>query len=197
MEVSGAIETFQRSESVHGLRFSKFLEDGDFRAYKAVKEMQLYGDKGTENPECVGYVKKWMGTQLRALKLKMKAIRNNTDKINSMKRAYCVTYFHKVSFDAYPQHDLCPTNENTWKGSVSSGVVTSLDYGSKLRGPSPKALVQPNSVTLIFHQSTTVHRTIGGAKALWFPVKSKRSNGRLVDTPFCCKRCRNIREDTE
>ncbi|GFV36464.1 hypothetical protein TNCV_2235111 [Trichonephila clavipes] len=36
MEVSGAIENFQRSESLHGLRYTKFLADGDARAYKAV-----------------------------------------------------------------------------------------------------------------------------------------------------------------
>ncbi|GFU29486.1 uncharacterized protein TNCV_1994271 [Trichonephila clavipes] len=114
MEVSGAIEIFQRSESLHGLRYTKFLGDGDVRAYKEVNEMQPYGDIGIEKLECVGYVEKWMGTRLRALKLKMKrkklsdkktlddhgrltdaeinklqryyglAIRNNTDSINSI-----------------------------------------------------------------------------------------------------------------
>ncbi|GFX50292.1 uncharacterized protein TNCV_2892091 [Trichonephila clavipes] len=39
-------------------------------------------------------------------------------------------------------------------GDASSGVVPVLDHGSKLRGPSPKALVLLNSATLIFHQST-------------------------------------------
>ncbi|GFW67595.1 uncharacterized protein TNCV_3392661 [Trichonephila clavipes] len=117
MEVSGAIEIFQHSESLHGLRYSKFFGDGDSRVYKAVNEMQPYGDTGIEKLECVGHVEKWMGTRLRALKLKIKgkkssdektlgsrsrlteveinklqryyglAIRNNTDSINSMKRA--------------------------------------------------------------------------------------------------------------
>ncbi|GFX89032.1 hypothetical protein TNCV_2853321 [Trichonephila clavipes] len=35
--------------------------------------MQPYGDIGIEKLECVGYVEKWTGTRLRALKLKMKA----------------------------------------------------------------------------------------------------------------------------
>ncbi|GFU74155.1 uncharacterized protein TNCV_1642791 [Trichonephila clavipes] len=74
MEVSGAIEIFQRSESWHGLRYTKFLGDGDSKAYKAaVNEMQPYGVTGIGKLECVGYVAKWMGTRLRALKLKMKA----------------------------------------------------------------------------------------------------------------------------
>ncbi|GFX13030.1 uncharacterized protein TNCV_2356861 [Trichonephila clavipes] len=39
-------------------------------------------------------------------------------------------------------------------GGVPAQVSsTSLDHGSKLRGPSPKALVQLNCVTLIFNQS--------------------------------------------
>ncbi|GFV71053.1 uncharacterized protein TNCV_946461 [Trichonephila clavipes] len=57
-EVSGAIEIFQRSESLHGLRYFRFLGDGDTRAYKAVNEMQPYGDIGIEKLECVGYVEK-------------------------------------------------------------------------------------------------------------------------------------------
>ncbi|GFX83803.1 uncharacterized protein TNCV_350671 [Trichonephila clavipes] len=146
MEVLGAMEIFQRSESLHGLRYTKFLGDSDSRAYKAVNEMQPYGDTGIEKLECIGHIEKRMGTRLRALKLKMKgkklndkktlggrgrltdaeieklqryyklAIRNNTDSINSMKRAIWATYFHKASTDAYPQHGMCPTNEDTWCG---------------------------------------------------------------------------------
>ncbi|GFV36261.1 hypothetical protein TNCV_2233081 [Trichonephila clavipes] len=67
-----AIENFQRSESLHDLRYTKCLVNDDSRACKAVKEMQPYGDLGNEKLECVGYVEKRMDTRLRALKLKMK-----------------------------------------------------------------------------------------------------------------------------
>ncbi|GFW11617.1 hypothetical protein TNCV_42521 [Trichonephila clavipes] len=60
------------SKSSNALRYTKFLGDGDARAYKTVNEMQPYGDTGIEKLECVGYVKKQMWTRLRALKLKMK-----------------------------------------------------------------------------------------------------------------------------
>ncbi|GFU67981.1 hypothetical protein TNCV_2823241 [Trichonephila clavipes] len=80
IEVSGAIEIFQRSESLHDLRYTKFLGDGDSRAYKTVNEMQPYGDKGMEKVEYAGYAKKRMGTQLRALKLKMKVLGLNSNK---------------------------------------------------------------------------------------------------------------------
>ncbi|GFW55458.1 uncharacterized protein TNCV_118421 [Trichonephila clavipes] len=121
MEVSGAIQIFQRSESLHTLRYTKFLGDGDSRTYKEVNDMQPYGDTGIEKLECVGYVEKRMGTRLRALKLKMKGMKlsdkktldghsrftdaeiyklqrfygltigNNIDSINSMKRAIWAT----------------------------------------------------------------------------------------------------------
>ncbi|GFY36383.1 uncharacterized protein TNCV_3450861 [Trichonephila clavipes] len=42
-------------------------------------------------------------------------IRNSTDSINSMNRAIWATYFHKAITNAYPQHGLCPTNEDTWR----------------------------------------------------------------------------------
>ncbi|GFU43936.1 uncharacterized protein TNCV_4182151 [Trichonephila clavipes] len=124
MEVSGAIEIFQRSERLHGLRYTKFLGDGDSRA---VKEIQPSRDTDIEKLECFGYVEKRMGTGLRALKLKMKgkklsdkktlddhgrltdaeidklqryyglAIRNNTDSINSMKRPIWAPYLQNAS----------------------------------------------------------------------------------------------------
>ncbi|GFS94388.1 hypothetical protein TNCV_2014221 [Trichonephila clavipes] len=60
MEVSGAIENFQRSEILHGLRYTKFLGYGDFRAYKAVKEMLPYGDTCIEKLECLAMPRnKW------------------------------------------------------------------------------------------------------------------------------------------
>ncbi|GFV87971.1 hypothetical protein TNCV_782511 [Trichonephila clavipes] len=41
------------------------------------------------------------------------------------------------------------------RGVPAQVSSTSLDHGSKLRGPSPKALVQLNSATLIFTHSLT------------------------------------------
>ncbi|GFW05833.1 hypothetical protein TNCV_603051 [Trichonephila clavipes] len=128
--------------------------------------MQPSGDTGIEKLECFGYVKKWMGTRLRALKLKMKRKKLSdkkhwmitvdlqtlilinysvimdwltetipivlivliqcTDSINSMKRAIWASYFHKAFIDAYRQHGLCPTNEDTWceyNRAITTGEV--------------------------------------------------------------------------
>ncbi|GFW67500.1 hypothetical protein TNCV_3391711 [Trichonephila clavipes] len=48
---------------------------------------------------------------------------------------------------------LSPSRVATEKGVPAQVSSTSLDYGSKLRGPQPKALVQLNSATLMFNQS--------------------------------------------
>ncbi|GFX89893.1 uncharacterized protein TNCV_1535401 [Trichonephila clavipes] len=93
---SGSMEV---SESLHGLRCTKCLENGDSRAYKPVNETQPYGDTDAE----IDKLQRYYGLN----------IRNNTDSINSIKRAIWATYFHKISTDAYPKHGLCPTNEDT------------------------------------------------------------------------------------
>ncbi|GFV67494.1 hypothetical protein TNCV_4621751 [Trichonephila clavipes] len=45
-----------------------------------------------------------------------------------------------------------------------------------------------------FHCSCPYHWLV---KRPCFPVKGKRSNGRLADIPLCCKRSRMVRVDTE
>lgn len=97
-----------------------------------------------EKWECLGHVQKRMGNRLRKLVKDMKgqkladgkiiggrnrltkdaidllqlyygnAIRNNTDDINKMKRAVWATYFHKLSTDEQPHHQLCPKGPDSW-----------------------------------------------------------------------------------
>ncbi|GFY28259.1 uncharacterized protein TNCV_4395931 [Trichonephila clavipes] len=266
MEVSGAIEIFQRSESLHGLRCTKFLGDGDARAYKTVNEMQPYEDIGIEKLECIGYVEKWMGTRLRALKLKMKGtslskavrrlfeidfvtlnlgletrmtfyltfrspnfhtkstrgLRASTDlervsyplhgrslvapgfeptiRDRDYTRSICRgsesslwrsaggrgSLVVKVSDSGWPCHEFEPSTTkaspctlNLSRAQTSShwcGVVfrrgvpaqvssTSLDHDSKERAPSPKALVQLNSATLIFTHSLDAALKYGERRA--------------------------------
>ncbi|GFX19241.1 hypothetical protein TNCV_3013851 [Trichonephila clavipes] len=55
------------------------------------------------------------------------------------------------------------------RGEVPAQVSsTSLDHGSKLRGPSPKALVSLNSATLIFNQS--INRVLLSSVHLHVPL---------------------------
>ncbi|GFV31976.1 uncharacterized protein LOC100901629 [Trichonephila clavipes] len=96
LEGTSAIETFQRSESLHGLQYTKYLGDGDSSAYKAVNEMQPYGDTGFEKRKCVGYVEKRMETQLRALKPKVK---QKKEKKPQAMELVCVNYKFNILKD--------------------------------------------------------------------------------------------------
>lgn len=94
--------------------------------------------------ECIGHIQKRMGTRLRTLKQKSKntkladgkplsgknrltdlavqklqifyglAIRRNCHSLNDMKKAVWATYFHVMSSNNEPRHELCPKEPDTW-----------------------------------------------------------------------------------
>lgn len=71
MEVSGAVQIFQRSLSTHNVRYLQYLGDGDTKAFMDVSAMKPYGeDVEIKKIECVGHVQKRMRTRRRTLKLK-------------------------------------------------------------------------------------------------------------------------------
>lgn len=73
MEAEGAKQIFQRSVRERGVRYTKYLGDGDSKAYKTVCDSKPYGDSvNIEKLECVGHMQKRMGTRLRKIKKEMK-----------------------------------------------------------------------------------------------------------------------------
>ncbi|GFX93821.1 uncharacterized protein TNCV_1589971 [Trichonephila clavipes] len=73
MEVAGALSIFQRSQSLYNVRYTKYLGDGDSKAFTSIVENKVYGDHcSVEKLECIGHVMKRMGTHLRRLKTKMR-----------------------------------------------------------------------------------------------------------------------------
>lgn len=71
MEVQGALAMFGRSMGEHGARYTKYLGDGDSKAYTCVKDSHPYGKNyPIEKLECVGHVQKRMGTRLFKFKEK-------------------------------------------------------------------------------------------------------------------------------
>ena len=68
-EVAAALAVFNRSEAERGVRYIKYLGDGDSKAFTAVCQSKPY-DIPVSKLECVGHVKKRMGTRLRNLKSK-------------------------------------------------------------------------------------------------------------------------------
>ncbi|GFX22939.1 uncharacterized protein TNCV_2086471 [Trichonephila clavipes] len=73
MEVDGALSIFQRSVQRYDVRYTKYLGDGDSKAFDNIVKNEVYGDNCTITKlECIGHVMKWMGSRLRRFKAKMR-----------------------------------------------------------------------------------------------------------------------------
>ncbi|GFU56841.1 uncharacterized protein TNCV_88021 [Trichonephila clavipes] len=73
MEVDGALSIFQRSVQRYDVRYTKYLGDGDSKAFDNIVKNEVYGDNCTITKlECIGHVIKRMGSRLRRFKAKMR-----------------------------------------------------------------------------------------------------------------------------
>ncbi|GFV08852.1 uncharacterized protein TNCV_3820951 [Trichonephila clavipes] len=73
MEVAGALSICQRFQSLYNVRYTKYLGDGDSKAFNSIVENKVYGDHCSVGKlECIAHVMKRMGTRLRRLKTKMR-----------------------------------------------------------------------------------------------------------------------------
>ncbi|XP_044575736.1 uncharacterized protein LOC123259356 [Cotesia glomerata] len=139
MEVDSMIEMFSRSEEKHGVKFVKYIGDGDSKTFKGILTLDPYqGQPDVIKKECVGHVQKRMGSRLRKAKKENSgiggkgagkltdkkinelslyyglAIRRHPDSVEDMKREIWATYFHKSSTDKNPQHMNCPPGPDSW-----------------------------------------------------------------------------------
>lgn len=64
MEVEAAKVLFQRSLSLHGLRYTTMLCDGDSRSFNAIEEAKVYGFIPVTKEDCTNHVQKRMGSAL-------------------------------------------------------------------------------------------------------------------------------------
>ena len=139
MEVDGIIEMFQRSEKIHNAKYAVYVGDGDTKTFKSLLDAKPYGDElAVKKSECVGHVKKRMGSRLRTGKKKTKnvggkgegkltdklirdltnyyglAIIRNPNSVSEMKKEIYATFYHKCSTNDKPQHENCPPGRNSW-----------------------------------------------------------------------------------
>lgn len=70
MEVDAVIEMFQRSESLHNVKYVNYIGDGDSKTYKGIVVANPYGNVPVAKKECIGHVQKRAGTRLRNVKKK-------------------------------------------------------------------------------------------------------------------------------
>lgn len=139
MEVSGALQLFERSVEMRNVRYLNYVADGDSKTQKAIADAQPYGpEKLVKKKECVNHVSKRMGSRLRNLVKKTpnlkgkgkltgaqidklsgyygKAIRSHPSSVEDMRKAIWATFFHRASTDEDPQHFHCPEGEDSWCG---------------------------------------------------------------------------------
>ena len=144
METEAAVRMFRRSIDLHNFRYIEMLSDGDSKAYTAVCQDSPYGSShnvcNIEKKECTNHVTKRMGTALRTLVAKQKAVKEPiggrgrlTDKridqltnyygraikdhagdLDGMEQAVWATYYHSISTDEDPQHLRCPAGKESW-----------------------------------------------------------------------------------
>ena len=64
MDAKGAVTLWSRSLQ-HGLRYLTFIGDGDSKAFDSVTEAKPYSAQyNIQKSDCIGHVKKRMGTNL-------------------------------------------------------------------------------------------------------------------------------------
>ncbi|XP_077257590.1 uncharacterized protein LOC143894826 [Temnothorax americanus] len=136
MEVDSIKEMFHRSEEQYGVKYTRYIGDGDSKTYKGIVESKPYGDKEIQKKECIGHVQKRMGARLRKCKKDHKgiggknkltakmidklsvyyglAIRRNFDSVEGMRNAVWATFYHYSSTTIKPQHHLCPEGSDSW-----------------------------------------------------------------------------------
>lgn len=74
MEVAGAVAIFNRSETEYGVRYVKYLGNGDSKGFASVVESAPYGTAKIDKLECIGHIQKRMGSRLRKLRSENKNI---------------------------------------------------------------------------------------------------------------------------
>lgn len=152
MEAAGMKLIFHRSQALYGVRYGKYLGDGDSSSFKSVLESEPSGpDCKTEKLECVGRIQKRMGGLLLKIKREFKvkkledgkpfggqhrltdkeihslqiyygkAIRDNVGDYRAMQRAVWAIYFHKISTDERPSHELCSITWCKYKKAQEDG----------------------------------------------------------------------------
>ncbi|GFU34084.1 uncharacterized protein TNCV_3198931 [Trichonephila clavipes] len=135
MEVDGALSIFQRSVQRYDVRYTKYLGDGDSKAFDDIVKNKVYGDNR--------HVMKWMGSRLRRFKAKIRgqklsdgkalcgknrlteasidqlqtyglAIRRNLSSVKDMRQGIWAIFLHKISTDENPLHGCCSSGPDTW-----------------------------------------------------------------------------------
>ncbi|XP_047101460.1 uncharacterized protein LOC124720179 [Schistocerca piceifrons] len=190
MEPAAMKLMFHRSVEKYGVRYTKYLGDGDSSSFKTVLESEPYGPHcAIEKLECVGHVQKRMGGRLLKLKRELKgrkledgkllggpnrltdkeihslqvyygkAIRDNSGNLNNMQKAVWSIYFHKLSTDDKPVHNLCDISWCKFKQAERDGMNYSHKHSLPVAvlsaiKPTFRCLAEPDLLRKCVHGKT-------------------------------------------
>lgn len=183
METDAISEMFRRSEPLYDVRYWAYIGDGDSKTLKRLHEDKPYGENLVQKKECISHIQKRMGTRLRNLRQEKgslvsgpgkltlnyvgiltayygKAIRQNCESVDNMRRAIQAVYFHESSTDKNPQHHLCPTGPQSWC-KFNKSVALNTSYTHKKTMPAEVwALIKPIFISL--SEDSLLERCLGG-----------------------------------
>jgi len=141
MDVECALRIWKRSIEEHSLRYTTMLSDGDSKAYGAVCDVNVHGDRiSIEKEDCINHVAKEMGTALRKLanasktqktaiagkgklsflKIKRiqsyysKAIKTYSYDVPLLQNCIMGILLHLSSTNEHPKHVHCPPGKSSW-----------------------------------------------------------------------------------
>ncbi|XP_071050642.1 uncharacterized protein [Onthophagus taurus] len=156
MEVDSVKDMFGRSISEYGVKYWRYIGDGDSATYKGLLNLNPY-DILIEKLECYLHVKKRMGSRCRSLKKANKslggkskttlkltvnlinklqkyyglAIMRHQDNVDEMHKAIWATFHHLSSSDKNPNHASCPEGAESWcayRRAEAEGLNFKHDY---------------------------------------------------------------------
>jgi len=65
MESKGIVECFQASAVSRGLRYKRFIGDGNSSTFSGILKADPYEGMVVEKGDCIGHVQKQMGSRLK------------------------------------------------------------------------------------------------------------------------------------
>ncbi|XP_066590769.1 uncharacterized protein [Prorops nasuta] len=171
MEIDAIVKMFSHSTDKHNVKYLTYVGDGDSKTFKGILDSQPYGEKCVViKKECVGHVEKRMGTRLRNAKKANKgiggkgegkltdkvigeltkyyglAIRRHPDSIADMKREIWATFYHYISTNDKPQHQNCPSGENSWckwRRAEFLGITDEFQHEKKPLSKEVQKIIRP------------------------------------------------------
>ncbi|CAH2100789.1 unnamed protein product [Euphydryas editha] len=171
MEVDSVKDMFGRSISKYGVKYTRYIGDGDSATHKGLIDLNPY-DIPVAKLECYLHVKKRMGTRCRNVKKTNKklggksktsqkltvnlinklqkyyglAIMRNQDNVDEMYKAIWATFYHFCSTDKNPNHKNCPEGAESWcayRRAEAEGIISTFKHDYLPLDPEVQEAIKP------------------------------------------------------